>query len=314
MSVLWSLENASLVTQGTQRLADLSLDVQPGITAVLGFSGAGKTSLLNLLVEFEKPTTGSISVTPSAGPVPMFWVPQNGGLWNHVTAADHIRMVQQERTEEVDWLEQFDLQSRANAKPAALSQGERARLAVARALATDASVLVMDEPLAHVDVGRVPGYFDIIARQTRSESRSLVFATHQPELVLRYAKHVICLDAAKCVFNGTVDDLYEKPADSKLATLLGHGNWLSSDEFRLWLDQDQREGVVRPERLCLEAVTASETAVVSSNQMGLVTETFVRNEASGIERSFVHRTERRLEPKQTVRLVVSSEDCDRASE
>jgi ABC-type multidrug transport system ATPase subunit len=304
----------SLVTQRTQRLDDVSLDVQCGVTAVLGFSGAGKTSLLNLLVEFEKPTSGLISRELPNSKVPLFWVPQNGGLWNHVSAAGHIQMVQQTAAGSSAWLDKFDLEQRADSKPAELSQGERARLAVARALATKASVLVMDEPLAHVDAGRVVSYFDVIAEYIRGDSRSLVFATHQPELVLRYAERVICLDAAKCVFDGRVTDLYEKPANSRLAGLLGHGNWLSSDEFRFWLDQDASEGVVRPERLSLETDAGASKVVVSSRSLGTVTETVVRDEAGETERCFVHRTDRKLTPNQAVRLVVSSEDCDPVDE
>ena len=312
MSTLWSLDDVSLITQRTTRLESISVDIPTGVTAVLGFSGAGKTSLLNLLVGFEQPAKGAITTKLPTVSLPCFWVPQNGGLWNHVTTADHIALVNQ--TEVRDWLERFDLSSRATSKPAELSQGERARLSVARALATDASVLVMDEPLAHVDPGRVAAYFDVVFERIQSKSRSLIFATHQPELVLRYARHVICLDNATCVFSGGVNDLYENPTNSKLASLLGPGNWLSSDEFSFWLDQKRSDGVLRPERLRLAVIEESPLSVVSSRSIGSYTETVVSHKNSQRERRFVHQTGPRLNHGQFVSMIVSFEDCDRGGE
>lgn len=310
MSSLWTLKDVSLVTRRTTRLESISLDIPTGVTAVLGFSGAGKTSLLNLLVGFEEPTSGRLVSNLPDSELPVFWVPQNGGLWNHLSASEHIARIS---ATDGSWLEPFDLAPRAMSKPAELSQGERARLSVARALATNASVLVMDEPLAHVDPGRVASYFDVIFDHIESEKRSLVFATHQPELVLRYADHAICLDGAACVFYGEVTELYEKPTNSKLAGLLGPGNWLSSDEFAFWLDQEQSEGVLRPERLRLSQ-GESTFFVVSSRSLGPYSETRIRDEKSKREHRFIHQTTQRLEIGQAVRLNVSSEDCDRGGE
>lgn len=317
MSNLWSLRDVELVSGRTKRLGDINIDVRTGTTAVLGFSGAGKTSLTNLLVEFERPTAGTIRQTLPPASVPVFWVPQNGGLWNHVTAAGHIENVDRHSTDAGAWLSKFNLEHRAASYPAELSQGERARLSVARALASEAGVLVMDEPLAHVDPARVSTYFDLIAEHVTAgdQPRSLVFATHQPELVLRYATYVICLDGGECVFSGLVRDLYEKPASSRLAALLGHGNWISADEFATWLDQvDHGEGVVRPERLRLVKSEASRFQVVTTRRMGPVTETTVRNSASGQQRKFVHATAERLQLGQGVQLSILNEDPDLADE
>ncbi|HEX9047799.1 MAG TPA: ATP-binding cassette domain-containing protein, partial [Verrucomicrobiae bacterium] len=88
---LWQLENVGLA----QRLQSVTLRIEPGVTAVLGHSGAGKTSLLNLLVGFENSTAGKLQADLPRGShrIPLFWVPADGGLWPHLTVAEHIAAV-----------------------------------------------------------------------------------------------------------------------------------------------------------------------------------------------------------------------------
>ena len=308
MSLLWSLDNVTLQSGSTRRLDGVTLEIGTGVTAVLGYSGAGKTSLLNLLVDFESPTSGSLVPSLPNVSLPVFWVPQNGGLWNHVRADRHLEMVVG-GSESGDWLERFGLTSRADAMPAELSQGERARLSVARALASGAAVLVMDEPLAHVDPARLTTWFNLIAEATTQGARSLVFSTHQPELVLRYAENVICLDAGRCVFFGSVRDLYENPPDSRLASLLGRANWISEDESAVWLDQGfHAPGVLRPEWLRVREDHASKLEVIASKAAGTFTDTTLRDEVSGRERQFVHLSGAGLIAGQLVRLSICREE------
>ena len=176
---LWKFEAVGL----SQRLRDITLPIESGVTAILGHSGAGKTSLLNLLVAFEQPDAGNLNAAFDRGAhrVPIFWVPSDGGLWPHLTVAEHIAAVVDTSTNAAEtnqWLEEFDLTNRRNSRPDTLSAGEQARLAVARALAADAAVLVMDEPLVHVDPSRVGKYWQVIRRHLKAKGTSLVFATH----------------------------------------------------------------------------------------------------------------------------------------
>ena len=86
-NVLWKLDRVILNGTPEPRLEDLSLEISRGITAVVGHSGAGKTSLLNLLVGFEQPDRGSVlsELPAESGRLPLFWVPQNDGLWPHLS-------------------------------------------------------------------------------------------------------------------------------------------------------------------------------------------------------------------------------------
>jgi ABC-type multidrug transport system ATPase subunit len=180
---LWTLENVSLAPA---RLRDVSLTLRPGVTAVIGWSGAGKTSLLNVLAGFEKAERGSVRGTAS-----LAWVPQDGGLWPHCTAREHLAIARPGGDGLDALLAAFDLAARANARPHELSQGEQARLSVARALAANAGVFVMDEPLAHVDPARAGSYWCVIREHLAATDASLVFSTHLPEIALGEAERVV---------------------------------------------------------------------------------------------------------------------------
>ena len=83
-TTLWTLDRVTL----GRRLRDVTLTIERGVTAVLGHSGAGKTSLLNLLVGFESADSGEVSARFDRGAHarPLFWAPQDDGLWPHLTA------------------------------------------------------------------------------------------------------------------------------------------------------------------------------------------------------------------------------------
>src|SRR5687768_310155 len=125
---LWTLDD---VTLAPARLRGIWLQISRGVTAVLGWSGAGKTSLLNLLVGFEKPSSGSIHFSNPG--TELMWVPQNGGLWPHCTVREHLALVRPDSDSTI-LLDTFDLRHREAARPDELSQGERSRLSIARAL------------------------------------------------------------------------------------------------------------------------------------------------------------------------------------
>src|SRR5215218_7453915 len=124
---LWTLSQVCL---GPARLESISLSIEPGVTAVLGWSGAGKTSLLNVLVGFEKPNRGILD-----SPKSLYWSPQNHGLWPHCTTREHLELIRASNARIDELLAAFDLIDRAGVRPHELSQGERSRLSVARALA-----------------------------------------------------------------------------------------------------------------------------------------------------------------------------------
>ena len=308
---LWQLEGVGL----GQRLRDITLRIEPGVTAVLGHSGAGKTSLLNLLVGFEKSDAGKLAAEFNRGSyrIPLFWVPAEGGLWPHLTVLEHITAVTEENTdpeaETTRWLEQFDLTNRRGSRPDTLSAGEQARLSVARALAANAAVLVMDEPLEHVDPSRAGKYWQIIRRYLAEKNASLIFATHSPRPVLAEARRVICLRDGRVHYEGDVETLYWRAATPELAGCLGEANWMDVEASRLWLRREEpAPRCFRPEQISVQIDGQSQFVVESACFQGAVAELEVRHEPTGAVRKFFHRPSSNHLPRGT-RIILKALLC-----
>ncbi len=294
--LLWSIENVTLAGL-RPRLDDVSLDIAAGTTAIVGYSGAGKTSLLNLLTEFERPDSGRItaSLPQRRDGLSLYWVPQTYGLWPHCTVREHIATVMptgDDNDESVHMLlADFDLLENADRFPDRLSGGERSRLAVARALASRAAVLVMDEPLVHVDPSRIGKYWRIVNRHCEKTGASLVIATHSPEVVLKETSRAVCLKEGRVAYAGPVDELYHHPTTSELADFLGPGNWMSSDDAQQWLSTPiESARCFRPEHVEIHHADDSPFIVQDARFAGAVCELELLDEKSGRKRNLIHRT------------------------
>ena len=299
---LWKLTDVTLAgDSGRPRLGGVSIEICEGTTAVLGPSGAGKTSLLNLLVGYESPDSGTITkIVEEKDEVsekrdfalPLFWVPQRGGLWPHLTALDHLRAVAPgESADELRaLLQELDIDSRADARPDELSEGERSRLSVARALAADAAVLVMDEPLVNVDPARAGRYWDVVRERASKRGASLVFATHSPGTVMREAERAACVKAGRVIYAGDVETLYFRPETEELARCLGDANWLSPGDARAWLGRDEAgPRCFRPEHIKVRPDEDGPLVVRSSRFQGSVAEVELERAGTGERRRFFHR-------------------------
>lgn len=289
---------------------------------MLGPSGSGKTSLLNLLVGYERAAAGRVlfQAMPTSNPLPVFWAPPQQGLWPHLSVREHLTTVSSKsdapRIEQL--LREFDLLDHAEARPDTLSLGERSRLNAARAICSRAGILVMDEPLSHVDSARSGKYWDVIRHECGSIGASLVFSTHSPDVVLREAGHVICLNEGSVSYSGGVNELYERPASPELAALLGPCNWMTSGQLTRWcqrnvrgesaLDSDvltnndevaeraqaghesEQGQCYRPERLQVLVAADSPFTVQATRFAGVTEEVDLRDERSGESRRFVCRS------------------------
>jgi ABC-type multidrug transport system ATPase subunit/sugar lactone lactonase YvrE len=255
---LWTLEQVTMTAPVRPRLDGVSVVIPTGRTALIGASGAGKTSLLNLLVGFEKPDAGRIaSRIPHSKRLPVFWSPADGGLWPRISKEGHLLAVrspsQRDSGFATERLAEMDLQGTGTESVDDLSAGERSRLAMARALAADAQVLVLDEPLSHVDPARLFGYWDVIRRRIDAAGTSVVFSSHHPDVILAHAEQAICLDGGRVVWAGPVAELYDQPPSEGLGWMLGPVNWFEPQEAAAWLNENRSAAFgLRPERLILE--------------------------------------------------------------
>ena len=268
------------------RLQACSLAVGEGVTAVLGSSGAGKTSLLNLLVGFEAPDEGE--VTQAGKP---FWVPANFGLWHRYSVKEHLDAVGASVADQQALLSALGLAGTDQARPHELSQGQQARLSVARALLSKADWLVMDEPLVHVEPARRAMYWQVILQWL--QERPLIFSSHEPETVLAVADRVWCLHGGELVYDGDLQALYHEPETKLLASMLGRVNWFEPNEAEIWLGRTHgKPEAIRPERLQISSDDQGRHHVLKSRNCGAVTETLLEDAYARGRRTFVHQSTR----------------------
>ena len=305
---LFRLKELTLAGSDVPRLNSVTLQIPCGATAVVGLSGAGKTSLLNVLAGFETGFSGELRSgipTGLAHRLPLFWVPQSGGLWPHLTAEQHLDVVDDKvvhgqksgpesgrfSKKSDEFLPLFDLAHRRQALPAELSQGERSRLALARALATRATVLLLDEPLSHVDPVRKPAYWNIVRRIVAEENISMVFTSHEPETVLRHAEHVICLQDGAVVFDGPIRTLYDHPPNARVGAFLGPLNWFRAEDAWVFLNGDATHSdvAIRPEWMQIRTAKDSAIELLSTPFVGAYQESIVQHVASGMTKSLLHQ-------------------------
>jgi ABC-type nitrate/sulfonate/bicarbonate transport system ATPase subunit len=282
----------------------VSLTIPSGITAVLGGSGAGKTTLLEVLVGFLHPHRGSVRFHAPGGGVPLYWAPEDGGLWPHLTVREHLEVVRSTEADTEALLDAFGLGDCATQRPNSLSLGQCGRLNVARALATGARVLVMDEPLAHVDPARAGRYWHALRERIERSGASLLFATHEPRRAIQHAQTAICLDDGRLAFTGSVAALYREPPNEALAWSLGETNWLVPPEAERWLGKALDHPSRRPEQIEVIPDERGASSVTQSRHLGEFVESDLQHE-SGAERRFYHRAGMALVPgtRVVVRLL-----------
>jgi len=307
---LWQCGQLTLKGQSRPRLDRIDLAIPRGITAILGPSGSGKTSLLNLLARYESPSSGSLHVAPHHDKTrpALFWSPADHGLWPHLTVAEHFTAVGSHTGQ--DWLQRLELSHLSSAHPATLSLGERSRLSVGRALASDAAVLVLDEPLAHVDGPQTHRCWSEIRRTVVERPMSLVFSTHDPQVALREADWCLLLSEGRCLAAGKPWELYHNPATREIAERLGAITWLTAEEWALWFEQAPLPpsafpgGVrIRPHELGLEQISAGPIVVDHAAFVGSREEVVLRHLPTGQLLETAYQPARpTLRPGDAVRL------------
>jgi NitT/TauT family transport system ATP-binding protein len=181
-------------------LDDVSLSAAPGeFVCVLGASGCGKSTLLSLLAGLEKPSGGSIE-TLAGKPALMF---QEAALYPWLTAGQNIGLAlklrgvgRAERSAEVDrLLSLVRLGDVRDTRPHELSGGMRQRVAMARALAQDARVLLMDEPFAALDAITRDALHDELTRLWAETGLTVLFVTHNVREAVRLGQRVVLLSS-----------------------------------------------------------------------------------------------------------------------
>ncbi|GAB3683438.1 ABC transporter ATP-binding protein [Salinarchaeum chitinilyticum] len=223
----------------------LSLSVRDGeLVTLLGPSGCGKTTTLRTIAGLERPDSGSITIdgdcvadgdgatAPEARDVGLVF--QDFALFPHLTAAENVAFgikgwASEERSQRVDeLLELVGLSDQRDSQPAELSGGQQQRIALARALAPEPDLLLLDEPFSNLDK-------DLRVR-TREEVRRIlieagvtaVFVTHDQEEALSISDRVAVMHQGSIEQVGHPEQVFQHPTSRFVAGFLGHASFLSA--------------------------------------------------------------------------------------
>ena len=225
----------------TQVLKDLSLSIEPGeFFALLGPSGSGKSTLLRLIAGFNFAQAGEIMVDgrditrvpPWQRNIGMVF--QNYALWPHMSVEQNVAFGLEERklarveiTRKVnDVLALVGLTGYSKRRPNQLSGGQQQRVALARTLAVEPKLLLLDEPLSNLDAK--------LRVQMRQELKSLqrrlgittIFVTHDQEEALTTCDRIAVMDQGVIQQIGTPMELYDAPANRFVANFVGSINFI----------------------------------------------------------------------------------------
>ncbi|MGX7827841.1 sulfate/molybdate ABC transporter ATP-binding protein [Actinokineospora sp. 24-640] len=217
-------------------LEDVSVEVPTGgLTALLGPSGGGKSTLLRVIAGLERPDTGSVLIDGAdATDIPVRrrgvgFVFQHYAAFKHLTVFRNIafgleirrRPAAEIKARVEELLHLVRLEQFAHRLPAHLSGGQRQRMALARALAVEPRVLLLDEPFGALDAQVRKELREWLRRLHDEVQVTTVFVTHDQEEALEVADEIVVVNQGKVEQVGTPDELYDRPANEFVMSFLG---------------------------------------------------------------------------------------------
>jgi sulfate transport system ATP-binding protein len=234
-------------------LDDISLKVRDGsLTALLGPSGGGKSTLLRVIAGLEAPDSGRVLIAgeDATGTPPqrrnVGFVFQHYAAFKHMTVRRNVAFgleIRKRPRDEVDervneLLELVHLSGFADRYPSQLSGGQRQRMALARALAVQPRVLLLDEPFGALDA-TVRKELRLWLRRLHDEVHvTTVFVTHDQEEAMEVAEQIVVLNHGEIEQVGSPRDLYEEPANEFVMRFVGPvselaGRWIRPHDVEI---------------------------------------------------------------------------------
>jgi spermidine/putrescine transport system ATP-binding protein len=331
-------------------VSDLNLDIAEGeFFSLLGPSGCGKTSTLRMIGGFVDPTHGEVSLhgkdvtdlPPNRRDVNTVF--QSYALFDHLSIWENVafglrrrKVAKAEMTRRVgEMLELVQLTGRDKDKPSALSGGQRQRVALARALVNRPSVLLLDEPLAALDLKLRKAMQVELKRIQREVGITFVFVTHDQEEALTMSDRIAVMSGGTVHQCGTPEDIYERPATRCVADFIGTANLMTGTYAGTGITLpggvalqtgpldgcavgDEVSVAVRPEKVWLADLTpdmVQTDGILKATVYGGATTTYLFEIAPGVQLSAleqnVHsaRTEERWADGERVRMGWHAEHC-----
>ena len=217
-------------------LENINLTVPTGqLTALLGPSGGGKTTLLRIIAGLESTDTGSVVIEGRDATRLPVQKRNVGFVFQHYAAFKHLSVrrnvafgleIRKKPKDEIkakvhELLELVHLSQFADRLPSQLSGGQRQRMALARALAIEPTVLLLDEPFGALDAKVRKELRDWLRRLHDEMHVTTVFVTHDQEEALEVADSLVVINQGRIEQIGSPDDLYDRPANDFVQSFLG---------------------------------------------------------------------------------------------
>jgi sulfate transport system ATP-binding protein len=283
MSIL--IQDVSKRFGSFQAVSEVNLDIKSGsLVALLGPSGSGKSTLLRLIAGLEAPDSGRITIAgrdvtlQSVRSRGIGFVFQHYALFKHMTVRQNIafslelrkapKVRIRHRVEEL--LDLVQLNGFGDRYPSQLSGGQRQRVALARTLAVDPEVLLLDEPFGALDAK--------VRKELRASLRHLhervnvttVFVTHDQEEAMELADQIVVFNKGRVEQVGTAAEIYDHPATPFVMSFIGPVNVLPSSAgiFRLSnLESPTSDVFLRPHDVTIETMPEENAAPAKVNRI-----------------------------------------------
>ena len=311
MSIL--LTNISKQFGAFAALSNINLEIPEGeLVALLGPSGCGKTTLLRIIAGLEQADKGRVllsgvdKTTQNVSNRGIGFVFQHYALFRHMTVFENVAfgLKVKPRRERPDnetiakkvhaLLELVQLDWLHDRYPDQLSGGQRQRIALARALAVEPSVLLLDEPFGALDASVRKDLRQWLRNLHHELNVTSIFVTHDQEEAMEVASQVVVLNHGRIEQQGSPSDIYDHPANAFVSRFIGQTNIFDMAEHDAdWLQiagllpiqQDSKIAHVRPHDIVVEKVTANQAAPATLKDWqhlgALIRLELVKNDSNG---------------------------------
>jgi iron(III) transport system ATP-binding protein len=259
MSIL-KIEGVTKLFKDVRALDNISFEFNKGILSFLGPSGCGKTTLLRSIAGLEVPDAGSIHIADKVQTsiergilVPPYsreigFVFQNYALWPHMTVYKNVAFglkLRKKTDAEIERkvmssLELVGLKGREQRYPSQLSGGQQQRVALARSLALEPQLILLDEPLSNLDAKLREEMRVELKRLIQKVGISALYVTHDQEEAFTISDAVVVMDSGKILQYGAPDEIYNRPLHPFVASFIGHSALVDGKVVRV----DGKECVV----------------------------------------------------------------------
>jgi iron(III) transport system ATP-binding protein len=241
MSIL-KAEGLSKYYKDVKALDNVNFEFDKGILSFLGPSGCGKTTLLRSIAGLEVPDAGTISIADKVQTsvdqgilVPPYsreigFVFQSYALWPHMTVFSNVAFglkLRKKPEAEIKRkvlaaLELVGLQGREERYPSQLSGGQQQRVALARSLALEPRLILLDEPLSNLDAKLREEMRVELRKLIKKVGISALYVTHDQEEAFTISDKVIVMESGRILQYGSPDEIYNRPAHPFVASFIGH--------------------------------------------------------------------------------------------